>query len=31
VLDSLKAKYPQYTYLADLPVDEARNAYFAGV
>ena len=28
VLDSMKAKYPHYTYLADLPVDEAKAIYF---
>jgi len=27
--DVMKAKYPQYTYLADLPVDEAKAIYFA--
>lgn len=31
LLDSMKAKYPHYTYLSDLPVEEARNIYFAGV
>jgi hypothetical protein len=29
MLDVMKAKYPQYTYLADLPVDEAKAIYFA--
>jgi len=29
MLDVMKAKYPQYTYLADLPVDEAKEIYFA--
>jgi hypothetical protein len=29
MLDAMKAKYPQYTYLADLPVDEAKAIYFA--
>jgi hypothetical protein len=29
VLDSMKAQHPQYTYLADLPVDEAKAIYFA--
>ena len=29
VLDVMKAKYPQYTYLADLPIDEAKAIYFA--
>ena len=28
VLDSMKAKYPHYTYLADLPLDEAKAIYF---
>ena len=27
--DVMKAKYPQYTYLADLPVDQAKEIYFA--
>lgn len=31
VLDSMKAKYPTYTYLADLPIDQAKALYFAGV
>lgn len=30
VLDSMKAKFPNYTYLADLPVDEAKAIYFGG-
>ena len=30
VLDVMKAKYPTYTYLADLPVDEAKAIYFGG-
>jgi hypothetical protein len=30
MLDVMKAKYPQYTYLADLPIDEAKALYFAG-
>lgn len=29
MLDVMKAKYPQYTYLADLPVDEAKAIYFS--
>lgn len=29
VLDSLKAKHPDYTYLADLPIDQAKAIYFA--
>ena len=29
MLDAMKAKYPQYTYLADLPIDEAKAIYFA--
>jgi hypothetical protein len=29
MLDAMRAKYPQYTYLADLPVDEAKAIYFA--
>ena len=29
MLDVMKAKYPQYTYLADLPVDQAKEIYFA--
>ena len=29
MLDVMKAKYPQYTYLADLPIDEAKAIYFA--
>ena len=29
LLDTMKAKHPQYTYLADLPVDEAKAIYFA--
>jgi len=29
MLDTMKAKHPQYTYLADLPVDEAKAIYFA--
>ncbi len=29
MLDVMKAKYPHYTYLADLPVDEAKAIYFA--
>ena len=29
VLDVMKAKHPTYTYLADLPVDEAKAIYFA--
>jgi hypothetical protein len=29
MLDVMKAKYPQNTYLADLPVDEAKAIYFA--
>lgn len=28
VLDSMKAKYPTYTYLADLPTDKAKAIYF---
>lgn len=28
-LDAMKAKYPHYTYLADLPVKEAKALYFA--
>ena len=28
VLDVMKAKHPDYTYLADLPVDEAKAIYF---
>ena len=30
VLDVMKAKHPTYTYLADLPVDEAKAIYFGG-
>ena len=29
MLDAMKAKHPTYTYLADLPVDEAKAIYFA--
>ena len=29
MLDVMKAQYPQYTYLADLPADEAKAIYFA--
>lgn len=29
VLDTMKAKHPDYTYLADLPVEQARSIYFA--
>ena len=29
MLDVMKAQNPQYTYLADLPVDEAKAIYFA--
>jgi hypothetical protein len=29
VLDVMKAKYPTYTYLSDLPVEEAKAIYFA--
>jgi hypothetical protein len=29
MLDVMKAKYPQNTYLADLPVDEAKAIYFS--
>jgi len=29
VLDSMKTKYPNYTYLSDLPVEQARSIYFA--
>jgi hypothetical protein len=29
VLDSMKAQHPQYTYLADLPADKAKQLYFA--
>jgi hypothetical protein len=29
LLDTMKAKHPQYTYLADLPVAEAKEIYFA--
>ena len=29
MLDVMKAKYPQYTYLADLPVDQAKAIYFS--
>ena len=29
MMDVMKAKYPQYTYLADLPVDEAKAIYFS--
>ena len=29
MLDTMKAKHPQNTYLADLPVDEAKAIYFA--
>lgn len=28
LLTTMKAKYPQYTYLADLPVHEAKAIYF---
>lgn len=28
VLDSMKAQHPAYTYLADLPLEEAKAAYF---
>ena len=29
MLDAMRAKHPQYTYLSDLPVDEAKALYFA--
>jgi hypothetical protein len=29
MLDGMKAKYPTYTYLSDLPIDEAKAIYFA--
>jgi hypothetical protein len=29
MLDVMKAQNPQYTYLADLPVDQAKEIYFA--
>lgn len=29
LLDAMRAKHPQYTYLSDLPVDEAKALYFA--
>lgn len=29
MLDAMRAKYPQYTYLSDLPIDEAKAIYFA--
>jgi len=29
MLDMMKAKHPHYTYLSDLPVDEAKTLYFA--
>lgn len=29
MLTAMKAKYPQYTYLADLPIDEAKEIYFS--
>lgn len=29
VLDTMKAKHPDYTYLADLPVKQAKAIYFA--
>ena len=29
MLDVMKAKHPTYTYLADLPIDEAKAIYFA--
>ena len=28
VLDSMKAKHPAYTYLADLPINQAKAIYF---
>jgi hypothetical protein len=29
MLDAMRAKYPTYTYLSDLPIDEAKAIYFA--
>jgi hypothetical protein len=29
MLDAMRAKYPTYTYLSDLPVEEAKAIYFA--
>ena len=29
MLDAMRAKHPHYTYLSDLPVDEAKTLYFA--